>query len=116
MLLVKTFLGQDQQTKWRLWGWYHGYPECCIEHFVANAGKGLWADYIQKFNNKLPKLYGSGFVCCPDCLENKTAEQLTAEIAKHRHSQLDFPQMLDYNVEVEDLVEKYNKTFVFEMD
>lgn len=49
----------EQQWHWYYWGKYLGYPNCCIDFFVENAGKDWW---MNKIYPKGFKFRGTGFI------------------------------------------------------
>lgn len=60
-------------------GVYFGYPNCCIEYFVKNAGATVgWNNYA-----KTSWAWGTGYVPCPVC-NKKDKGVLLNEINFHR--------------------------------
>lgn len=65
----------EQQRHWLKQGKLFGYPDCCIEAFIA----------LQHWNDGSPrKLHGTGFIPCVCCNITKTEEELVYEINLNR--------------------------------
>lgn len=68
-----------------LYGVAYGYKNCCIDYF-----------HIRQFNGDMYKfqvrqLHGTGFICCPECNENLTANQMVEGINRRRLVKEGFP-------------------------
>ena len=83
-ILIPVF-ASDVNTG-RAMGRYYGFPDCCIDYFANRDMHGITADNATEF-----VLQGTGFIACPHCRANKTAEQLTDEIKQNRKCPTDFP-------------------------
>ena len=85
----------EQQWHWYYWGKYLGYPQCCIDFFVQNAGKDWW---MNKIYPKGFKFKGSGYIPCKSC--NKLPEeQIIKRINYRRKASVPFPQDIDFETE-----------------
>lgn len=85
----------EQQWYWYYWGKYLGYPNCCIDFFVQNAGKDWW---MNKIYPKGFKFKGSGYIPCKSC--NKLPEeQIIKRINYRRKASVPFPQEIDFEIE-----------------
>ena len=83
-ILIPVF-ASDVNTG-RAMGRFYGFPECCIDYFANRTMEAVMADNATEF-----VLRGTGFIACPHCRANKTAEQLTAEIQQNRKCAAAFP-------------------------
>lgn len=75
-------------TDYDMLGIYYGFPICCMGSFCKNDNLARG----ETSHIRHPKLFLTGFLPCDDCFENKTDEQLLAEIAEHRKAEYPFPE------------------------
>lgn len=64
-------------------GLVFGYPRCCVDAFCKS-------EHLKDKHWRSRPLIGTGFVCCAECAETKTAEELSDEIKRHRRVSWEF--------------------------
>lgn len=72
------------KNDWYYWGKYFGFPDCCIDYFMVNAG-----NWDLRYSEGFP-LQGTGYVPCPCCL-NKSEQELINTINSKRFCPTEFP-------------------------
>ena len=88
--MMLTSIDQIQNNV--LYGVAYGYKECCIKYFHRRQFNG------DMFKGLQHKLTGTGFICCPECNENFTEDEIKADIKKHRLCKDEFPSYKDIDL------------------
>lgn len=96
--------GQKEYThKMKIAGKYYGYNDCCIDSFIKRHTKEVAGDQTQEF-------FGSGFVPCRKCLENKSPKVIREEINQKRVHNIPFDKGFNTNETIElNLIKNSNK-------
>lgn len=71
-----------------VYGWFFGYPACCMRHFIQNVGLGkfdtkAWGRYMSKQHDGI--FAYSGYVSCPECRKLPETEVLRRIDANRKH-------------------------------
>ena len=82
-------MDKDKEKYFREDGKNLGYPQCCIDEFVATYDN--FEDLSYDDGRSQRKLFGSGFVPCVKCHETKTEQELVDEINANRTFLSPFP-------------------------
>lgn len=93
-LNIRVLMSKSYTLKesWTIRGRYYGFPECCIQSFLTLSHVG----------GPDRKLDGTGYIPCLDCNE-KSEEELIAQITANRKSRLPFPKTEKDKIENEHL-------------
>lgn len=81
-----------------LYGVAYGYQNCCIHYF-----------HIRQFNGDMfkdngdRKLTGTGFICCPECDENVSADKMIEGINDRRLVDTKFPEDMKEIIDLNDI-------------
>jgi len=99
---------KDQVINNILYGIAFGYNSCCIKYFNVRQVNG------ELFQQRERKLTGTGFICCNECNEKYSEQELTQQINKNRLVSTKFSPIADTNVsnEIMDKVCSTSSTLV----
>lgn len=79
-----------------VYGWFYGFPACCIRHFITSlhgggATRKEWSRYLSGQHNGIFAF--SGYVSCPECRKRPESEVLR-DIDRERKHPLTFARYL----------------------
>lgn len=84
-----------------IYGFEFGYPTCCIKYFNVRQVNGQMFSDIQSGANENKKLFGTGFICCPDCNDKFSEEELVELINSNRLRLQNFPFQDDESLDIQ---------------
>ena len=87
-----------------IFGIEYGYPHCCIKYFNVRQVNGELQKSLQTSNLKKQKLFGTGYICCPQCNLDFSEEELIENINLNRLRTNKFPNQNECELDPEKIL------------